>query len=932
MVESVVYTCGSSADLEAKPISVYGEDAHGKWSIKTSPVSGVTFGSPDNYKTTVNGLTEKGQYEFIWTVARGAENVCEKSASVLVNVDLLSVKAVSSATVNGKTEGVVNNNNVIGVCGTTVTITPNKPVGAIGKWYNVNGEVYSTDSKITLTGLTDNVTRLIWQVERGTSPNICTASDEIMVYNDNVTPSIDVASATCTGNITMRTTNDLGTNLTGEWSTSATKGSFTNNTNENVQTSAGPVATFYNIAKGATANFKWTLNHTAHNHTCKTEIPFTVTNYEFDFKAGQNAFADCDGTYTLQGSFPDGLPSDNLSGEWSWDQVVTISDKTNKNAVVSNLNKLTPTKFTWTVSYQYGDGIDDKCSDSRDVVITNNQVKEATASFTSGVSDYNGTKIACGSTISLSGTSPDGTGEGRWTIPDGVEFVNSAATDEDITVTNLGKNKEADFTWTISREDGKGGKCSSSKTLTVKNMYYEAKIYTADYQLLCNKNSLQVDANDVAKEYGAKGWWEITNRDRGVDIEGGWDNKSTENSIVVTGLPYGETKFTWYVQAANCAISTASITVKNGMVTANAGTDDITCTTEYESLNAVYYEQSDWTGSWSCEGKDVLFDDSNNYITKVTGMTTSGAYQFKWTVKSPDYHGHKGCETSDIVEISANGFVVDADDKADNTTKKRAICGDEAIINATRLEGTGEWTSKPAGLIVGASTNSSVEVNLGGLKNATFTWTETRNGCPSTDYVTLNNIQPEANGGRKVYYACDDNNITLAAREVTAANTTYGWSKKVDTDPGQFTGATNINNAVYTFNALSEQNKSAVLVWTVTYEENGLKCSKTDEVTAVYNKFVPEITAESAVCAFETEVSGTIPKSGYTGVWTCTSHQMLSLKMLLTRTRRLRIYNLVIIPSFGQFITLTVRNATLHLLRTLLTTSNPALQLLIQKI
>ena len=352
-------------------------------------------------------------------------------------------------------------------------------------------------------------------------------------------------------------------------------------------------------------------------------------------------------------------------------------------------------------------------------------------------------------------------------------------------------------------------------------------------------------------------------------------------------MPYGRTTLRWHALDADhvCSESWAEIVVINESLETNAGADDWTCNGRYESLTATN-PKSECHGVWNCTGgvdyENVTFDVSTNYITAVSGLK-SGAYQFTWTVYSEHYKEDgagnvlSGCKTSDEVVISADGFKVDADNTADDDTKKRAICGQEARLIASEYEGY--WTVVPDDGTVTISSPSYYDTNvdLGVNTSATFTWHATYKECHAEDNITLNNIQPTiVDAGKEVYYTCEENgSVTLNAKQ-TADGTHGVWSKKSPTLKGSFNGNANESgideyNAVYTG---VPANSSVELVWTVTSKfvdvDNVEKdCPAYDYATVVNNYYKPSIDVATEVCGLDTTITGYMPSEGFTGTWTC---------------------------------------------------------------
>jgi hypothetical protein len=633
------------------------------------------------------------------------------------------------------------------------------------------------------------------------------------------------------------------------------------------------------MPNGANVTFKWTLTHKENNNTCTTTKEFNVTNNRFSFTAGNNANAACDGTFTLQGTYPAGVA--NATGYWEADQTFVYTDgetaSTNANAKVSSLNNTTPTNFTWKVTAK-------GCTDERKVEITNNQVE--TAYITPLASN-----IVCGDELSLNANDPDGKGKGRWITPDNIRYTKGTSTENIITVTNLAANKDQKFIWRISKSNGNGKDCVSDASVTVTNMKYEAQITVPftiteeqSQNIVICKDNIKLQANDVASEYGVNGWWEIVD---GSASTATLASASNSYMMTVQNLPYGKTTMRWYAHdaEAQCEESWAEIVVINESLTTNAGDDDFTCNGVYESLTASK-PNSECHGEWTLlSGKnktDVTFANSGNYISKIGGLS-SGAYQFRWTVYSEHYkvdaQGNvtEGCKVSDEVVINADGFTVDADNSA--SSQERDICGPKARVIASEYDGY--WTVVPndGTVVINSPSYYDINVDLGVNTQAKLTWHAQYKGCEDDDDITLHNIQPTiVDAGKDVYYSCEpDGKVTLNAKDVSANGMTGVWEKKSPTLKGSFNG--NSTSGVNEYNAVYsgiDPNSSVELVWKVTSkftDADGVEkdCPAYDYAKVVNNYYKPTVYIAPEVCGLDTVVSGEMPSSGYIGTWTCTT-------------------------------------------------------------
>ena len=588
-----------------------------------------------------------------------------------------------------------------------------------------------------------------------------------------------------------------------------------------------------------------------------------ICGSEFQMSANETTISGVEGRWTL---------GDNSSAE----DYIAASDIHNPSATVKNIPN-TGVTLKWTIT----DGTN---SGSDEITIYNEK-----AEIPDFVPMY-----ACNGSVTLSGYIPSADAEnyaGVWSTDAPGSFnsdiVEQTTSEVRPTFQGIPNGYSAIFTWSlvhkVSVTDGERtyDECASDDQIVyVTNHQIEAKIGYPDKKnkLICVDNFDGLLANDVSiYDDGTniiKGWWTSDN-DAVIKYEARYEGISNSAYAVnVSYLPHGETVFTWHVEGFGCGEVTETVTINNGAVTADAGEDDFTCTDEYE-LHASELEEG-WTGYWLIIGGSFEnFVNSTNNVTKVTGLSEYIANTFQWHVKTADYYGQEGCSDYDDVKITANGFTVYADWLKEEKNSQYSNCGQEGTVYGIPPTGewTGEWTSSPVGLIVGASTTNTVKFDLGSNESAVLKWTVTENGCTDFDEVTVTNIKPKAETEQPVYYACGEDPVTLSG--ILPENTTGEWSKSFSAAEGAFVGATDISNAQYSFPSNGLMVSTELLEWTVKSIEDPY-CYTSTTVAVINNRYEPTITASNYICGTETSIEGTIPESGFNGYWICTSSTLVT--------------------------------------------------------
>ncbi|MBK6264502.1 gliding motility-associated C-terminal domain-containing protein [Marivirga sp. S37H4] len=205
-------------------------DEAGLWTVISQPAAATASITADtDPNTTITGLTEVGEYEFVWTL-EDAVTLCSTPDTVVITVKTITVADAGTAQQ---------------VCGTTATLAANTvATDETGTWTVISGSGSFTDENdpaTEVTGLSAGDNIFEWTITDDN--NICNPTSSTVTIT--VTP-LPTANAGDDEEFCDITTIDLSTlttppsaeNGTILWTTSSTDGSFDDNTLET------PVYTF----------------------------------------------------------------------------------------------------------------------------------------------------------------------------------------------------------------------------------------------------------------------------------------------------------------------------------------------------------------------------------------------------------------------------------------------------------------------------------------------------------------------------------------------------------------------------------------------------------------------------------------------------------------------------------------------------------------
>ncbi|NJO87839.1 MAG: hypothetical protein HC831_01935, partial [Chloroflexia bacterium] len=761
--------------------------ASGNWTITTGGPT-TTVVSPSSYNSMVTGL-DNGQNTFLWTVSRTLNSVtCSASSSVNVFND-------TPTTANVEADNEVCNNS------TQLTVITIPTIGT-GVWSAVDNLAIFDNSlgfNPTVTGLNLDTNTFRWTVTN----QACTSTDDVIITNHMV-----VADAGLNGTTACADTYNLQGNAptqgAGVWTQISGLPAVIDNSLDNLSEVSS-------LSQGATS-FRWTVTLGG----CSDFDDVEIVNNSITATAGANVVTCNDFYPNLSGNDVSGVGG---TGLWTVDGFTAdITTPTLYNTGVTNLNPGGNT-FRWTVT-SGAEG----CTDQAVLTVTNSSVTS-----NAGV-DFE----TCDANITLGAQDPV-PATGYWTQSSGNPVVIVTSANYDSQVTGLTGGVYA-FTWNVTN-----GSCSDAATVVVTNSSPQAAIAGTGAPEVCTGNGTLVGNILLV---GESGIWTIPSGSGSIA-------NVSQNNTTVSNLGLGANTFRWTITKGTnvTCTSSATVTITNNQVAANAGNDRNVCTS---TVNLQATQPSQGTGVWTKFGVNPsTITDPTLRTTSVTGLADNTSHGFTWTVTQGS------CTASDDVYINNNRVLADAG--ADQSTCNNSINLDGNDVSG--VGATGLWTKQVGnGSIITTPTlyNTGVTNLDPGINQ--FTWTVTSAGsCVSSDMIEITYNYITANAGLDLE-TCSSSEALSAGSPAPGSGT---WTQ-IGGNPAIITGS-NSQNA--TVSGLTSGNY--VFQWTVLY--NG--CTATDDVaitnsspqTAMANTPSPES------CTGNGTLVGTALQPGESGVWTIPS-------------------------------------------------------------
>ena len=733
------------------------------------------------------------------------------------------------------------------------------------------------DSPTTVvSNLTYGTLDFTWTVTRTINGISCQSDKTVSINNKSYTAKIDTKPADidkCVRNISLvaQASPDKD-KIIGTWSsTNSTVDALMQNNSDLHNNSI----TIEDIPQG-TITFKWTLDDG--DGGCKpSPAEITFTNEQVNAHAGDYAIFCSD-----EGKLQAQQPNEGSNGVWTRGKdtpaTVTISNSNNYFTSVSNLVE-GANEFIWTVTNKYGDGENDKCTDSESVTIYNH-------GFTAVAENRNDNKVwnICGTSDYLSANAPVD-GNGKWTWDGGADAVTVDDPTSNATKITLADNtSNLKFTWTETRsythtlERGTVTKeCEKTDYVTVYNRKPVVDDLTT-YKTCNGSVQLHGKFNNAAVETGVwskpAGTAQFGDADADVSTTGVAD-------VIVNGIPNAnKITLTWTVSSTemtSCSTQKSVSAINYGFKPTATTANPVVCA-ETAKLTGSVPSMEGYKGYWGLAPEATALQDAS--ATSVyEAELAPGKNSFTWSVVHPDY---ADCISSASVEVT------NLNPGETTVPESVEVCipeGTNYTITASKsndIDVKGVWSTTTNGTIAAADeTNESLTFPIKRDKN-TFVWTVYRgNGnvidqkCNVVKEVTITNnyVKPEV--VQTEFISCGDE-VTLKAKDV---RTVYGndavgyWSTESTTASFSKTDANvkrGVDNAFET--VVYNAGNGDVFYWNVS--KNG-KCGTRAQATVTSYEVAAEIQkAPKYVCEDNEKITllanSLESMSDYArGEWTC---------------------------------------------------------------
>lgn len=606
----------------------------------------------------------------------------------------------------------------------TKTCTQNPNGLAIGTTTTA-GYIYSWSpatglSSTTVSNPTANPSATTTYTVLVTSPNGCTATDQVVVTVNTDVPLADAGldfTKTCTQNPT-----GLPIGMT---AVSGITYSWTPATGLSAANIANPTAN-----PTATTTYTLTATNTASGCTSTDQVVVTVNITVPVANAGPDGIITC--TQNAAGFTIGVAPVTGVTYVWS--PATGLATPTNSSTLAT---PTATTTYTLTATNTASG-----CTATDQVIVTVN----TTVPVANAGPDFTKTCTQ----------NPTGLQIGVAPIA-GVTYVWSPATSlTSTTIANPTANPIATNTYTLTATNTASG-CTSTDQITVT---VDLTIPTANAGLDFTKTCTQFvngGTIGVAPIAGVTYAWTPT-----TGLSSSTISNPTANPSVTTTYTLTATN-----TASGCtATDQVVVTVVTGLPVANAGTDlSITCianpTGAAIGMNAVVGITYSWSPSTGLSSATV-----SNPFAAPSNTTT-----YTLTATNPT----TGCVATDDIIVTVNNTLPVAAAGADFT--KTCVDNTSGLaIGMTAVVGINySWTPS-----LGLSSTTTANPTANPATSSTYTLTATNpvNGCVATDQilVTVNTTAPTINAGPDVTVSCATNPTGATIGMVGSGSTTYSWT------------------------------------------------------------------------------------------------------------------------------------------------------------
>src|SRR5690554_4059952 len=426
---------------------------------------------------------------------------------------------------------------------------------------------------------------------------------------------------------------------------------------------------------------------------------------------------------------------------------------------------------------------------------------------------------------------------GRWlALPvSGTADAISDVTNPNVTVTGLSRG-DVSFRWVVTSSYG----CESYDEVTVRNNQLLVSAW-AESDAVCN-GTAQLRGTNPDVGLSVSGQWTVVEPVGSVAV---FDN-ATSPSAQVSNMSPGRNVFRWTLNQNGCA-SSAEVEIMNNQpadAVINGPAIVATCG-DPVTLEAVA-PGVDWgSGSWSVISGYAQIDSPNSATTVVKDMNF-GDTELQWTVTK----GH--CQNTARVIIRNNKVWVDAGGEQDLCSASTVLDGSPVPAGAS-----GSWHVISGAATFANGSNPATAVSALGRGENVLEWRINKNGCVSSDQVSIWNNSATAATVGSALTVCDELPTLSGNAPLLSGETAY-WS--VVSGSGTFVDASQHNTQVSDL-AFGEN----VFRWTI---NNNDKCSSSADLRVTNLKTFVDAGKDTVICANPVILRANPVPAGMTGTWT----------------------------------------------------------------
>jgi gliding motility-associated-like protein len=507
-----------------------------------------------------------------------------------------------------------------------------------------------------------------------------------------------------------------------------------------------------------------------------------------------------------------------VTGTWFTASSGVIASPANDTTLISNLISGTYL-FFWVVS-------DGTCSEADQVTVIVDQPVVVNAGTDQNICTTPGT-------ATMAGSNP-APGTGLWTTTSAATISNPA--NGNTPITGLTSPGTYVFVWTVTN-----GACVIRDSMNIIVSNPVASAAGAD-QLVCASPGTATLAGSSPAP--GSGLWTTTSS---ATISNPTSATSTVSGLTTAGVY----TFIWTVTNGACVSRDTMLMTVSTAIVANAGNNQQICTTTASGLLSGN-NPSPGTGLWTALNGGTITNPTNS-VTTVTGLITSGFYNFVWTITNGP------CVSRDtVVFIVRNPVIANAgpDQQFCNATTA-------TLTGNSPAPGIGAWTTSSGATIASPSSATTTVSGLSVGLN-TFIYTTTYGACVSRDTIIIRvDALIISNAGPDIQICESQTSVTMAGNN--PAPGTGVWTKL---NGGTITTP---SSPTTTITALTPGNH--LFIWTIT---NGT-CISRDTMRVTVNVQIPSNAGlDQQICqGASISLSGNNPIPA-TGLWTTPSSAIIA--------------------------------------------------------